>query len=124
MLLILFRNAAYIHPRDKMGNGFINIFIPIDQLFQIKMSLQRSKVIELYKTLLYMGRDYPQGYDYFRTRCHGAFMRNKDLGTEEVDQWLAKGDYIVKELEALYMLKKYRTLKRRYEQDPLPPPSS
>ena len=32
----------------------------------------------------------------------------------QAEQWLAKGDYIVKELEALYMLKKYRTLKRRY----------
>jgi hypothetical protein len=31
-----------------------------------------------------------------------------------VEQWLGKGDYIVRELEALYMLKKYRTLKRRY----------
>ena len=32
----------------------------------------------------------------------------------QVEEWLAKGDYIIKELEALYMLKKYRTLKRRY----------
>ena len=30
---------------------------------------------------------------------------------------MAKGDYIIKELEALYMLKKYRTLKRRYYKD-------
>ena len=28
-----------------------------------------------------------------------------------------QGEYIVKELEALYMLKKYRTLKRRYYPD-------
>ena len=27
------------------------------------------------------------------------------------------GDYIVKELEALYLLKKYRTLKRRYHKE-------
>jgi len=27
------------------------------------------------------------------------------------------GDYIVKELEALYMLRKYRTLKRRYYEE-------
>jgi len=32
----------------------------------------------------------------------------------QAEEWIAKGDYIVKELEALYMLKKYRTLKRRY----------
>ncbi len=33
---------------------------------------------------------------------------------KEVETWLEKGNYIIKELEALYMLKKYRTLKRRY----------
>ena len=57
------------------------------------------------------------GYDYFRKRCHAAFIRNKDLEPAEVEDWLAKGDYIIKELEALYMLKKYRTLKRRYYPD-------
>jgi len=81
------------------------------------VSSQKSRVVQLYKTLLYLGRDYPQGYVYFRDRCHNAFIRNKDLEQEQVDEWLVKGDYIVKELEALYMLKKYRTLKRRYYQD-------
>ena len=57
------------------------------------------------------------GYDYFRTRCHATFLRNKDLGPAEVETWIEKGNYIVKELEALYMLKKYRTLKRRYYPD-------
>jgi hypothetical protein len=36
------------------------------------------------------------------------------LSLKEVETWLEKGNYIIKELEALYMLKKYRTLKRRY----------
>jgi len=85
------------------------------------MASQRSRVVQLYKTLLYMGRDYPQGYDYFRVRCHGAFMKNKDLSPEATEEWIAKGDYIVKELEALYMLKKYRTLKRRYYDIPTQP---
>merc|ERR1712025_599079 len=75
---------------------------------------QRSRVITLYKNLLYLGRDYPQGYDFFRSKCHATFLRNKDLEEDQVEEWLAKGDYIIKELEALYMLKKYRTLKRRY----------
>ena len=48
-------------------------------------------------------------------RIHDAFMRNKDLtDPEQIQQCLEKGDYIVKELEALYMLRKYRTLKSRY----------
>ena len=48
-------------------------------------------------------------------RIHDAFMRNKGLtDPEEIQQCLEKGDYIVKELEALYMLRKYRTIKNRY----------
>ena len=42
-------------------------------------------------------------------------MKNKDIeDPEKIEQLLGHGNYIVKELEALYMLKKYRTLKRRY----------
>ena len=48
-------------------------------------------------------------------RIHDAFMRNKDLSDpEQIQQCLEKGDYIAKELEALYMLRKYRTMKSRY----------
>ena len=48
-------------------------------------------------------------------RVHGAFMRNRDLkDEEEIEQHLAKAEYIKKELEALYSLKKYRTMKNRY----------
>lgn len=62
-----------------------------------------------------MGRDYPLGYDYFRPRCHRAFMKNKDeTNPENIEKMIKHGEYVVKELEALYMLKKYRTLKRMY----------
>jgi len=44
-------------------------------------------------------------------------MRNKDLNEKEAEEWVKKGDYIIKELESLYMLKKYRTMKRRYYPD-------
>lgn len=45
-------------------------------------------------------------------------MKNKDItDPEKVENMIAHGQYIVKELEALYMLKKYRTLKRRYYSD-------
>ena len=45
----------------------------------------------------------------------GSFYLKKYLRSAlQAEEWIAKGDYIVKELEALYMLKKYRTLKRRY----------
>ncbi|XP_005109047.1 electron transfer flavoprotein regulatory factor 1 [Aplysia californica] len=75
----------------------------------------RYQVKLLYKTLLHLGKEYPRGADYFRTRLHAAFMRNKDVTEEaEVKALVAKGEYVVKELEALYMLRKYRTLKKRY----------
>ena len=68
--------------------------------------------------LIYMGRDYPKEPEMFRIRCHNAFMKNKDVkDPEKIEQLIGHGNFIVKELEALYMLKKYRTLKRRYYDD-------
>lgn len=65
-----------------------------------------------------MGRDYPLGYQYFRTRCNRVFVKNsKEVNPEKIDLMIKHGEYIVKELEALYKLKKYRTLKRRYYND-------
>ncbi|GIX76455.1 electron transfer flavoprotein regulatory factor 1 [Caerostris darwini] len=79
------------------------------------MSSTRSKVIHLYKNLLFLGRDYPKGYDYFKIRLKEAFMKNKDVkDTHQIELLLTRGQYVIKELEALYMLKKYRTLKKRY----------
>ncbi|XP_076302851.1 electron transfer flavoprotein regulatory factor orsai [Lasioglossum baleicum] len=76
---------------------------------------QRSKVVQLYKTLLFMGKDYPRGYDFFKRNLRKAFEKNKgETDPEKIDKMLAHGNYVIKELEALYMLRKYRTLKRRY----------
>lgn len=76
---------------------------------------QKSKIINLYKTLLYLGRDYPEGYDFFRKRLKKAFMKNADVtDPQQIELLIKRGEYVVKELEALYMLRKYRTLKKRY----------
>lgn len=65
--------------------------------------------------MLYMGKDYPLGYDYFRTRTKNAFMKNKnETDPEKITILISKAEYVLNELEALYKLKKYRTLKRRY----------
>lgn len=51
-------------------------------------------------------------------KLHNAFMRNKDeTDPKKIEKQIALGQYVVKEIEALYMLKKYRTLKRRYYED-------
>jgi len=75
----------------------------------------RPQVVQLYKNLLFMGKDYPKGYEYFREKTKAAFLKNKDVSDPEMIRVLvAKGKYVMKELDALYKLKKYRTLKQRY----------
>ena len=42
-------------------------------------------------------------------------MKNKEVtDPEQIQMLIARGEFVKKEIEALYMLKKYRTLKRRY----------
>ena len=69
----------------------------------------------IFTQLLYMGRDYPLGYAYFRERARGVFRKNKnETSIAKIRELLDRGWYVVGEIEALYKLKKYRTLKRRY----------
>ncbi|RWS03020.1 LYR motif-containing protein 5A-like protein [Dinothrombium tinctorium] len=76
---------------------------------------QRSQVINVYKKLLYLGKDWPQGYHYFRDRCKRAFNKNKHVVDEkQINAMIERAEFVVKEIEALYKLKKYRTLKKRY----------
>ena len=76
---------------------------------------QKSRVITLYKQLIYLGREYPKEPKVFCSRVHGAFAKNRHLKNEdEIEVQIAKAEYIVKELEALYKLKKYRAMKNRY----------
>jgi len=35
----------------------------------------------------------------------------------EIDKAIARGEFVVKEIEALYMLRKYRAMKNRYYKD-------
>ncbi|KAM4614728.1 LYR motif-containing protein 5A [Polymixia lowei] len=75
----------------------------------------RGEVIKLYKNLLYLGREYPKGSAYFRDRLKSAFMKNKDVtDPKKIKELVGRGDYVIKELEALYFLRKYRAMKKRY----------
>lgn len=79
------------------------------------MSQLRSQVINLYKNLLYYGREYPQGYDYFRARLKKAFAKNREIVDQnQIENLIKRGEFVIKELEALYMLRKYRHLKKNY----------
>ncbi|KAK7546729.1 LYR motif-containing protein 5A [Phyllosticta paracitricarpa] len=76
----------------------------------------RHQVIRIYKELLFLGRDYPQGYVFFRTRLHRAFASQAALRDEDaIKRGIARAEFVKKEIEALYYLKKYRTLRQSYD---------
>ena len=59
------------------------------------------------------------GADFFNKKLKAAFMKNKDVtNPKEIKKLIARGNYVAKEIEALYMLKKYRTMKKRYYDEP------
>jgi len=62
-----------------------------------------------------MGKHYPLGYAYFRPRLHRAFMAKAHLDDEDqIRQGIRRAEFVKKEIEALYFLKKYRAMKKRY----------
>ena len=55
------------------------------------------------------------GFDYFRDKLKKAFLKNRhETDPRRIEEMISRGEYVIKEIEALYMLRKYRTLKRRY----------
>lgn len=45
-------------------------------------------------------------------------MKNREVNDpEKIKTLIGHGQYVIKELEALYMLRKYRTLKKRYSNE-------
>lgn len=77
--------------------------------------MSRLQVLRKYKELLFLCREYPLGYRYARDRLHRAFGSRKHLGSEgDIQRALARVDYMHREIEALYYLKRYRTLRQRY----------
>ena len=65
---------------------------------------------------MYLGRDYPLGYKYFRPRLHAAFMSQAYLRDElAIRRGIERAEFVKKEIEALYRLKKYRAMRQRYD---------
>ncbi|KAF2835827.1 hypothetical protein M501DRAFT_940825 [Patellaria atrata CBS 101060] len=57
----------------------------------------RQQVIKIYKELLYLGREYPLGYDYFRSRLHKAFASQAGIEDEEkIKQGIERAEYVKK----------------------------
>ncbi|KAF2444452.1 LYR motif-containing protein 5A [Karstenula rhodostoma CBS 690.94] len=76
----------------------------------------RHRVINIYKELLFLGREYPLGYEYYRTRLHKAFASQQHVTDEEqIRKGIERAEFVKKEIEALYYLKRYRALRQRYD---------
>ncbi|EHB01177.1 LYR motif-containing protein 5 [Heterocephalus glaber] len=74
----------------------------------------RGEVLYLYKNLLYLGQDYPKGADHLKRLLKNVFLKNKDVGKdpEKIREPIERDEFVMKELEALYFLRKYRAMKR------------
>ncbi|KAL1894510.1 hypothetical protein Cpir12675_003636 [Ceratocystis pirilliformis] len=76
----------------------------------------RWQVIQSYKELLFVGKEYPLGFAYFRKRLHKAYTANAHLQNEaEIRACLERAEFVKKEITTLYYLKKYRALRHTYE---------
>ncbi|EEQ28234.1 conserved hypothetical protein [Microsporum canis CBS 113480] len=74
------------------------------------MSPLRHQVVKIYKELLFLGRDYPLGYSYFRERLHHAFASQASITDEaEIRKGIERAKFVKKdpdsmtEIEALYV---------------------
>ncbi|KAJ5296016.1 hypothetical protein N7508_010837 [Penicillium antarcticum] len=62
----------------------------------------RRQVITVYKELLFLGREYPLGYQYFRDRLHRAFASQAQItDDEQIRKGIARAEFVKKEVEAL-----------------------
>ncbi|CAG0915638.1 unnamed protein product [Notodromas monacha] len=80
------------------------------------MNMPRNALsTELYKKMIYLGKEYPLGLPYFREKLKQAFMKHKDeTDPERIRVLIKRGEYMIKEFEAMYKLRKYRAMKKRY----------
>lgn len=57
---------------------------------------QRSRVIQLYKNLQYLGREYPVNPEKFRVTCKKVFKNNsKETNSETIEEMIAKGEKVL-----------------------------
>lgn len=64
------------------------------------------KVKSLFKTLLYMGKDYPiksGGYDKFSGSLKSAFRKTTVTNKEELEEALKKGEYVIKGMFSFFL---------------------
>lgn len=68
-------------------------------------------VRSLYKELLHAAREYPGGMEAARRKLKGAFLKNATVDVKDrevLEESLKKGEHVLRELDALRRLHKYR----------------
>ena len=64
------------------------------------------RVIEVYKRLLWLGREWHQGPKKFNKSLNAAFSKNKnESDPEKIEKLIAHAEFVEKEIMALYSLK-------------------
>lgn len=72
-------------------------------------------VRDLYRRLLWVGKDYPAGLAAVRERSKREIFANRALAAErDVLEAVHRGRWWVRELEGVVKLKKYRAMASRY----------
>lgn len=69
--------------------------------------------------MIFRARDYPDGgLEKLRPKIHDSFIKNKDeRDPEKILNGIKHAQFVLKELEALIYLKKYRTIQKRYSKE-------
>jgi hypothetical protein len=86
----------------------------------IVRSRLQHRVMRLYLDMLHTSKEiYPNLSKEEKTeRIKRAFLKNKQLQTDdEIEKAINRGEYVLKEMEAMHSFGKYRTMKRLYEVD-------
>eukprot|EP01031_Cornospumella_fuschlensis_P033819 gene33820-40920_t len=78
----------------------------------------RSAVRDLYKRFVFACKDYPGGGRGVLEKAKQGFIRNAYEQDEVlIKKAVAQGRYFVREIIALNRLHKYRSMKKRYDQE-------
>jgi hypothetical protein len=118
--LILHQDFTFIklfveHLDGKFKKQSLGPLQKCENFFKILLRLPVFNGIVFIFKFLYYGIDYPQGYQYFRKRLKTSFVKNIHVQDEnEIEMLIDRGKFVIKEIDALYKLKKYRAMRKNY----------
>ena len=74
-------------------------------------------VRNLYRRIIVVGRDYPLGLERVREKAKAKFFENAHLEDGlELRKAVNYGRYMVREMQGVIKLKKYRAMRERYSE--------